>query len=319
MRMVEHKVVMRGPAVQGRGVLPDAAGAVLLRLENSLHGAVDVAFRRSSSAGRRHQWLRRAGQVFLKPTDIERLGQEEMALYFEAPEFGDVAQEFFSQPKLFDDGPPPEKTAFDVFADAADDVLAAKADSDKYDLGLLKRFEKFESSVFDRGVDEILISRRGASSLPPRQLSKAFPQHARELHSKTPEPSRARVAGKLDMIQASTLAFALVLPDGEQVRGVWKGTDFETLRTLVNSEVVATGTAIYRPSGALLRLDAEALAPQRDSDRFFAVLPVPTASRMDLKTLVREQSKRGGVARVWGQVPAEETDDDFLAAVVESD
>jgi hypothetical protein len=121
------------------------------------------------------------------------------------------------------------------------------------------------------------------------------------------------------MIQASTLAFALVLPNGDKVRGVWKGNDFETLRQLVNSEVVATGTAVYRPSGALLRLDAEGLAPQRDADRFFAVVPTPTGGRMDLRSLVREQTKRGGMVGIWGMVPAEETDDDFLTAVAGSD
>ncbi len=47
MKLVEHKVLMHGRAVGAEGVAPSAAGAVLTRLENSLHGAVDVAFRRS--------------------------------------------------------------------------------------------------------------------------------------------------------------------------------------------------------------------------------------------------------------------------------
>jgi hypothetical protein len=242
-----------------------------------------------------------------------------MAFYFNAPKFAEVAQEYYAQPSLFDDGPPQENTAFDVFNDAVEDVLAGKKDSDKFDLGLLKRFQRFESWVFDKQVDELLISRHPMADGSSSRLSKDFPRHARELYLRTPQPTRARVAGRLDMIQASTLAFALVLPGGEKVRGVWKGSDFETLRELVNTDVVATGTAVYRPSAALLRIDAESLTPQRDADRFFGVLPIPSGGMTDLKSIAREQAKRGGMAAIWGQVPAEESDADFLAALAELD
>lgn len=317
MRMVEHKVIMRGAAVRAEGVIPSAAGSLLLRLERGLHGAVDVSFRRSSSPGRRQPWLKRAAQVELE--GIEKLGKDEMALYFQAPVFADVANEFYAQPMLFDDRPSPSDTAFDVFADAVDHVLARKTDSDRFDRGLLKRFEKFDSSVFSKHVDELVIPRRPGSTAAACRLSKEFASRARELYVRTPQPARARVAGRLDMIQASTLAFALVLPGGEQVRGVWKGSDFETLRELVNTDVVATGIAIYRPSNTLLRIDADGLMPQRDADRFFAVVPVPAGDTPDLRKRAREQAKRGGMAGVWGQVPAEESDADFLAAITEPD
>ncbi|MFI5380530.1 MAG: hypothetical protein ACHRHE_14635 [Tepidisphaerales bacterium] len=317
MKMVEHKVIMRGRAVRGRGAIPSAAGAVLIRLENSLHGAVDVAFRRSSTAGRRQPWLRQAGQVEFR--DIERTGKEEMVLYFEAPAFGDVAQDYYSQTMLFDDRPPAEDTAFDVLADAVADVLAGKADSDKYDVGLLKRFQRYQSTVFEKEVDELLISGHRLPQSKPSRISQEFPERARDLYLQTPKPARVRIAGKLDMIQASTLAFALLLPGGEQVRGVWKGDDFETLRMLANSDVAATGMAIYRPSGGLLRIDADALTPQRPADRFFARMPKPTGGKLDLKALVREQQRRGGLAAIGGKIAAEESDEEFLAAVAEMD
>jgi hypothetical protein len=317
MKMMEHKVIMCGHAVRGSGAVPSAAGAVLARLENSLHGAVEVAFRRSSSPGRRQPWLRQAGQVEFR--DAERLGDGQMALYFEAPEFKDVAQEYYQQPNLFDDGPRGEDTAFDVLADAVTDVLAGKADSDRYDVGLLKRFRRFQSAVFEKDVEELLISGHRVPTSTPCRLSEEFPRRAEELYLQTPEPARVRVAGKLDMIQASTLAFELLLPGGERVRGVWKANEFETLRTLANSDVVASGTAIYRPSGRLLRVDADVLTPQRSGDRFFATVPTPTGARLDLRSLVLEQRRRGGMATIWGQLSAAESDDDFLAAVAALD
>lgn len=317
MRMVEHKVVMRGPAMRGAGASPSAVGAVLARLENSSHGAVDVAFRRSSSGGRRQPWLRRAGQIEFR--DAQRIGYEEMTLHFEAPRFGDVAQEYFSQPTLFGDGPRADDTALDVLADAINDVVAGQADSEKFDVGLLKRFHRYEAAVFDKHVTELLISGDRVPEDRPCRISEELPHRAQELYLQTPAPVRVRVAGKLDMIQASTLAFVLLLPEAQRVRGVWKGNDFETLRALVNSEVVATGMAIYRPSGRLLRIDADALALQRPADRFFATVPTPSGGRMDIKSLVREQRQCGGMAAMWGKVPAEESDEDFLAAVAKLD
>ena len=312
--MMEHKVIMHGPAVRTFGVTPAALGAVLSRLGDSLHGAVDVAFRLSSRAGRRQPWLRRAGQVELK--DARKTGDHEMTMFFEAPAFGDVAADYYRQPPLFGPAPHREDTAFDVLGDAVSDVLSQRGDSDRFDVGLLKRFHGFQSSVFKQEeVEELLISGHRLPQPNPCRLSTEFAARAKKLYLQAPESARVRVAGRLDMIEASTLAFALVLPGGERVRGVWKGDGFEILRALVNTDVVATGMAVYRPSGGLLRVDADVLAPQRDTDRFFAVVPTPTGGKMDLKSLLREQQSRGGLPAVWGKLAAEETDEEFLAAV----
>lgn len=315
--MVEHKVLVRGAAVRGSGADPSAAGAVLLRLDNSLHGAVEVAFRRSSTAGRRQNWLRQAGQARFQ--HAEKVGADELALYYTAPTFGEVATAYYSQQRLFDDGPSADDTAFDALTDAVADVMDGKSDSDRFDVGLLKRFHKYEASVFGKQVDELLITGPGGKGERKCRVSRQLPDRARELYLKTPAPARVRIAGRLNMIEASTLAFVLVLPGGEKVRGICNGVDFETLRRLVGTDVVATGTAVYRPSNALLRVDADTLAPQGATDHFFATLPVAMSERLDVKSLVREQRKRGGVGAMWGQVPAEETDEEFLAAITGND
>ena len=120
--------------------------------------------------------LAAAGQVEFE--DAERIGNNEMALYFTAPKFGEVAQAYYSQPTLFDDGPSESDTAFDVFSDAVGDVLAGKADSDRYDVGLLKRFQRFESSVFETQIDELLIWGDRIPETSPRQVSREFPNRA---------------------------------------------------------------------------------------------------------------------------------------------
>jgi hypothetical protein len=314
---VEHKVLMHGRAVRANGAVPAAAGAVLSSIGHSLHGAVDVAFRRSSGAGRRKPWLRLAGQAYFR--HAEKTGDQEMALYFETVPFAEVAQEYYQQPTLFNDGPASTDTAFDVLADAVGDVAARKTNSERYDAGLLKRFNSYYSAVFQKDVNEITISGHRIPATNPCRLSPELSASARDLYLQTPEPNRVRVAGKLDMVQASTLAFQLLMPNGEWVRGMWKGNEFETLRALANTDVVASGMAIYRPSGSLLRVDTDALSPQRPGDGFFATVPVPTGDKLELKTLLRDQRSRGGVAAMWGKVPAEESDEAFLAAVAEMD
>jgi hypothetical protein len=116
MTTIEHKVLMHGRAVRDNGAVAGAAGAVLMVIGGSLRGAVDMAFRRSSGAGRRQSWLRIAGLADFK--HAEKTSRDEMALYFEAAQFGDVAHDYFSQPRLFDDGPRLTDTAFDVLADS---------------------------------------------------------------------------------------------------------------------------------------------------------------------------------------------------------
>jgi len=316
MTAIEYKVTLSGSAVRRRGASPAAAGAVLKVMERSLHGAVEVAFRRSSGAGRREKWLRQAGDAEF--VHVEKAGPREMALFFEAPQFGDVAQEFYRQPTLFGGQPAQTDTAFDLLADAAGDVGAREADSERFDIGLLKRFEHYQTAVFDKGIDELVISGHRITKHPCR-LTPTFSRKARDLYLQTPMPSRVRVAGRLDLVQASTHAFELLLPGGEKVRAVWRKDDLETLRLLLDKEVVASGMAVYRPSGRLLRIDCDALGLQRPGDGFFAVVPSATDGRLDLHSLIREQRKRGGVAAIWGKIATEESDEDFLQAVAEID
>lgn len=317
MATVEHRVLMHGKAVRAGGAVPAAAGAVLALIDQSLHGAVDMAFRRASGAGRRRAWLRSAGQVDF--VHGERTGAEEMALFFQSQPFGEIAKEYFAQPSLFPDRPQETDTAFDVLADAVGDVLDRKTDSERYDTGLLRRFHRFQASVFDKDVSELVFSGHRVPEASPCRLSREFTERAKELYLQTPEPSRVRVAGKLDMVQASTLAFELLLPNGDRVRGVWKGDEFETLRALANTDVVASGMAVFRPSGVLLRVDADALTPPRPEDGFFATVPLSSGNRLNLQSLIRAQQKRGGVAAMWGRIPAEESDEVFLTAISEMD
>jgi hypothetical protein len=236
-------------------------------------------------------------------------------LRFGAIPFRESAARYFEQPSLFDEGPAREDTAFDVLADSVRDVIERRAESDRYDAGLLRRFERFQPAVFQRAIDELVITGHRVTADQPCRIAPEFAEAARMLAQQTPAPARVKVAGRLDLVEVSTRAFGLLLPEGVKVRGVWCGDGVETLRELLNTDVVANGKAVYRPSGSLLRLDAETLTPQRPEDRFFAVPPHAAPNGTDLKALLRGQRQLGGMAAVWGAIPAEESDEEFLAAV----
>lgn len=288
---------------------------MLATIGRSMSSAVDVAFRGTSTAGRRPEWLRTAGQP--EWTGWTKTGEHSLRMRFAARQFGDVAKQYFEQSRLFDDGPRPEQTAFDVFGSAADDVISERGESERFDSGVLRRFARFKKHVFEAGIESVTVDANADCDRGPIRLDAEFPAHASRLSQRTPKPRRARIAGRLDMIQRSTMAFLLILPGGARVRGTWKQDDFEMLRELVDKEVAATGIAVFRPSGTLLRIDAESLAPQRDGDALFAALPEPLQEQPDQSAILRDQGRRGGVASTWKVIPAEESDDEFIDAVME--
>ena len=85
--------------------------------------------------------------------------------------------------------------------------------------------------------------------------------------------------------------------------------EVETLTPLFKHRVAVSGRAVFRPSGRLLRLEAESVRDAAPSDRFFAKVPRPNAQRYDSRRVLKEQSHKRGVAAIIGKWPGEETDE----------
>jgi hypothetical protein len=139
---------------------------------------------------------------------------------------------------------------------------------------------------------------------------------ASELYLVTPSPQRVRVAGRLDVMGASQGVLELDVRPGEMVTVLWRGPEpVEDLRDLFNRDVVLEGTGIFRPSGALLRIDADAITLASSSDDFFRRLP-SAAVRPDYHKLAR---LKPGEPPVWpqlrGALPSDESDEEFERAL----
>ena len=90
---------------------------------------------------------------------------------------------------------------------------------------------------------------------------------------------RARIAGHLDMIRASDKVFDLNLDDGHKVRGIWLGDSVDALRNHLDRDVVVNGMVAFRPSGTVLRIDAETIDPATTGDERRTVRSGPVQPR----------------------------------------
>jgi hypothetical protein len=145
-------------------------------------------------------------------------------------------------------------------------------------------------------------------------LNAATISTARTFYDSTPGSRRVKVFGKLDMVRASTQRFALILPSGEEAQGILRDGDICDLQGLLAKPIVVFGKAVYRPSGRLLRIDADKIEIGSETDQFFGKIPpgVP-AQPAAMKNHVA--SVRGGVNAIFGKWPGTETDEQVAEAM----
>jgi hypothetical protein len=313
MTTVAHKIVLRSDQ-QFHGKLPPRhIGLLLADLPLTIRQAVSMALRsRSTARGPSPAWLKEAA-------DIRFVGHEtngDTALWFEAPRLGDAAPEIYSQGSLFPESrPPAEDTGFDLLADVLIDVERRNADSPRFDPALLKRiagarrlFKRGPFSGF--GFTSRRLGADAAACLTPETIESAW-----ALLGRTPAPQRVRLVGQLDALVASTQQFSLLLDTGEKVIGVFSVDQVDCMRQLWRARVLVLGTAIYRASGKLLRIDAEAVKPGEHEPPLFSRIPAPSHVKLDVAKLRKPQGPRSGMAAIMGQWPGDETDEEISTAL----
>jgi hypothetical protein len=284
---------------------------VLSTLEATLLDAVRMGFLHSSRArGRVPTSLRAAAEVRF----VGHTGDNgSTLLHFEAPTFGSVASELFNQRLLWDDGPKPEETAFELFGAALHDVAARRIESNSFDPGMLRRIRTYQR-ILSRGIDRITmpdtaVERRG-------QIDADVVVAASELYAVTPAPRRLRVTGRLDVMGASQGVLKLDIRPGEMVTALWEGEEpVESLREFFNRDVVVEGIGVFRPSGSLLRVDADAIAPASSQDEFFRRVPSAVVQRDYHKLARLKAGEKSAYAQLRGSLPGDEKDEEFDAAV----
>lgn len=314
MGYIIRSFYLDAPSGLGRYPRPDLLAPLLQELPEALQDTVRLGFLHSSrAAGRIAQAYKAAADV--RFVGVEAHGATGSEVIFQIPRFGDAAPELYAQGKLWDDIPAADATAFDLFGAALKDVQHHRADSTRVDQPFLKRIGEFDR-VLRRGITRIGLAPTDGTT---PHIDLEVTRQARELCRSTPAPRRVRVAGRLDLMGASQGVLKLHLRPGEVVSALWTGAEpIDTHRDFFNRDVIVEGLGIFRASGSLLRIEADAVAPASAQDDFFRQLPiaVPVGHNYAASARLRPGEK-SAYAALKGSVPAEESDEEFIAAVEE--
>lgn len=313
MNTVERSFRLEAKEGLGARPRPELIGPVLTHLHATLQDTVRMGFLHSSRArGRVPAQLKAAADVRFIGHSAD--GEAATLLHFAVPDFETAAPEVFRQNRLWDDGPEPRQTVFELLGAALADVAARREDSNRFDPGLLRRFVRYRP-LFARGH----LTR---IALPDTRVAEAgvldvgVTLAASELSARTPAAQRVRVVGRLDVMGASQGVLKLEVKPGQVVTGLWEGdAPVEVLKEYFNREVVLEGVAVYRPSGSLLRVDVQAVAAAATADEFFRAVPRGHVQRDFTRAARLRPGESSAYARILGRIPAEESDEDFLAAV----
>lgn len=312
VKLVERTFRLEAPDGLGRKPRPELIGPVLTHLHATLQDAVRMGFLHSSRArGRIPSLLKNAAEVFYTGHSAD--GSVATLLHFEVAPFGEAAGALFRQQLLWDDGPKAEQTAFELLAASLDDITARRTESNRFDPGLLNRVRSY-GRIVKHGLTQIALP--DAQVAHAGRIDSASVAAAGELAARIPEMRRVRVVGRLDVMGASQCVLKLELRPGVIVTALWEGAGpVDALKEFFNRDVVVEGAGVFRPSGGLLRIDADAIAPASQQDEFFREVPTaPMAHDFSGSARLRP-GEPSAYAAIFGAIPAEESDEEFAAAV----
>ena len=316
LKLVERSFELRGQSGLGKKPKPEVIGPVLTHLHDTLQDSVRMGFLHSSRAtGRIPASLRAAAEVrFVAHSSSS---DNVTILRFEVPLLGEAAPDWFQQKLLWEEGPKRNETAFDLLAGALTDVKKRRKESSRYDTGLLRRISSYRH-MLKRGLESIALpdTDRGPGESP--EIDAMAVSAASELSASTPPPRRVRIAGRLDVLGASQAILKVDIKPGQAVTALWQGNlPIEALHDFFNRDVVLEGNGIFRASGSILRIDADAMSLAGAGDDLFRNLPEALVLR-DCDSQIRlRPGEKSFYARIFGSIPAEESDADFAAAVEE--
>ncbi|WP_437483834.1 hypothetical protein WME75_43570 [Sorangium sp. So ce1014] len=259
---------------------------------------------RSTAPGTPPAWLEDAVAF-----EVEQIQEREIVL--RAPSLEDALSQRARQLGLFA-AAEPSRSCLDYLEDSLDDALAGREDSDRYDRPLMATLEGL-GRLFRHGVDSIelvngrtlRVDRRGVEAI-------------RALRQRTPEDRRIAVGGKLDAIRRSDRSFTLVLTSGETLRGLAaESVDPAALARLFGQPAIVSGFAKFRPSGKVLRVEAERIDPATGDVAAWSTMPRPLDMPAHLHRFHVPQGPGSGVAAILGAIPMDDTEEEFQAAIEE--
>lgn len=251
---------------------------------------------RSSARGSVPGWLREAASF-----DFLGLREGSTILQLQAESLRHRSPGIFAQGDLFP-GIDPDRSCLSVLMESLGDVFNGVSDSDRYDADLVDTFSRFEPLI-ESADDVIEFSGDGSLRVGRPELERLH-----RLRGQTPPPHQVRISGTIDLIRHSDRMFALVLESGQALRGVATNVAPARLAELFGRAAVISGRAVYRPSGANLRIEADSIEPAGEGWEFWSRPPLPLVAEPGTHSLRRPQGARSGLNAIFGKWPGEESD-----------
>ncbi len=263
----------------------------------------------SASVGAPPAWLERA-------SDVRTLGfsarNGKSVLHVKAPKLGDAVPEIFDQAELWPGLAVQDDTAIQLIGKVSHVVRRQEASSDLYDRPLLRHLGHW-GKLFRKDLQSLAFPANAISSAAEDVFDEQVSKSALLLSDQTPAPRQIRIVGKLDMVRYSTRSFGLLLSDGQEVRGILNDGDPALLHQHFGKEITIFGKAIYRPSGSLLRIDAQEISDTVEGRSAFSIVPPALTHRPKLDRKI--QTSKNGVSVFFGIWPGNETDEELLTAL----
>ncbi|MGE3403313.1 MAG: hypothetical protein AB7K63_12025 [Vicinamibacterales bacterium] len=181
---------------------------------------------------------------------------------------------------------------------------------------LLRRIGRYGVAL-KRGIERLSLMDGGVAS---PHIDTQVVQAATRLAAVTPRPQRVRVAGRLDLMGASQSVLKIEVQPGEFVTVLWQAEEpIEDYRDLFNTDVVVEGLAVFRPSGTVLRIDADVVAAASQQEGLFRRVPHAAIARDYQRAARLKPNEPSAYRSLRGSMPTEagESDDDFLRALAE--
>ena len=305
-----HWIRLRGEGATGKQISGTLLRDLLDVLVEGCRGAVRMRVEgRSSAPGPTTGWLAHAADFELLPLETGST-----VLPIETVPLAVCAPERFAQISFLEVDP--SQSGFSLFEQSLDQALQGNEEAELFDQSLLQRFASLGKILGD-GVESIEITGEEAWIEGPLTVEQEHLRCVERLLEKTPPPQRTRLSGTLDTIRHSDRMFTLILEGGETVKGAADSLSAEELASLFGKDVIVQGQAFFRPSGRVLRVQADTIVPAEGDLGPWSHVPRPIMAGIEQRTLIEEQGPRSGLNAIFGGWPGDESDERLESVLAE--
>jgi len=286
------------------------AEAILALIEGAQRATRLYVEGESVRKGPRPGWLDAACRI-----EVTGLKSGSVEVCVEAPTLQEAVPDRFdasTQLILFGEAGRPldvSQTSVDFFAEVLDRTVSDSTEDLLADRNLLDtciRFAKVSGPRFEGiRLDGVTRARR------PVVIRNQDVSKIERLRDETPEPRAVRLSGLLDTISATRPDIVLRLPNKTSVPARLEAVDPDLLSKLFGQQVVISGMAQFRPSGRLLVVDVEDIAPAGTADQLWQRAPRMQPLRSSPVATLVPQDGGTGVGAFFGTWPGDESDQEL--------